>query len=164
MTMQQVVRAEVALRPARAADGPFLLALFADVRGPLFAAMQVPAAQRRVLLEQQCRAQAQDYRTRFPTSDHHVIEVRDRPVGRIWVDRRTTEIRLLDIALLGTARGAGVGAMLLRDLQEEARASGRRLGHAVENGNLAAFRFYERLGFVTDGPLGHSHTLMVWQP
>lgn len=67
-------------------------------------------------------------------------------VGRLYVDRWTREIRIMDIALLPEHRGAGIGTRLLRELQEEARAAGKALSIHVEKFN-PALRLYERLGF-----------------
>ena len=52
----------------------------------------------------------------------------------------------MDIALLPEHRGAGIGAQLLRELQEEARSAGKSLTIHVERFN-PALRLYERLGF-----------------
>lgn len=154
----------VALRPATAGDRTFLLRLFRSVRGDRFAMLDLPAPERDALVEQQFVAQGRDYRSRFPSSDHRIVEVAGQPVGRIWVDRREEEIRLLDIALLPAHRNLGIGTTLLAGLQAEGRSAGVPLGHAVDNDNDAGLRFYARLGFEVAGPLGHSHTLMRWRP
>jgi ribosomal protein S18 acetylase RimI-like enzyme len=52
----------------------------------------------------------------------------------------------MDIALLPEYRNAGIGARLIRDLQNEAAQTGRSLRLHVETFN-PALRLYERLGF-----------------
>ena len=69
------------------------------------------------------------------------------PIGRLYVDRRPTEIRIVDISLLPQFRGAGIGSGLLDDLMREAAASDRRLTIHVEINNRAG-TLYTRLGFV----------------
>ena len=152
------------LHPASAEDRPFLLALFRSVRGDRFALLDMADGDRDALVEQQFVAQGRDYRSRFPGSDHLIVRLGTQPVGRLWVDRRPEEIRLLDIAVLPTHRNLGIGTTLLRGLQAESRRTGVPLGHAVDNDNDAGLRFYARLGFEVAGPLGHSHVLMRWHP
>jgi ribosomal protein S18 acetylase RimI-like enzyme len=75
-----------------------------------------------------------------------VIEVDGRPAGRLYVDRRPQEIRLVEISLLPEHRGSGVGSRLIRSLLEEARESARMVTIHVEKVNRA-LRLYERMGF-----------------
>ncbi len=96
----------------------------------------------------QCAAQRADYERRFPEAAHSIVLVGDVPVGRIWVDRRADEIRLLDVALLPDRCGRGTGGALLGDLMEEAGRCGKPLRHSVLKENVRALRFYRRLGFV----------------
>ena len=53
---------------------------------------------------------------------------------------------MIDIALMPEHRGAGIGTKLLKELQEEAKAAGKKLSIHVERFNPAR-RLYERLGF-----------------
>ncbi|AXV07540.1 Acetyltransferase, GNAT family [Euzebya pacifica] len=153
----------VSLRAVDPADESFLRALFADVRGRMLGDLPLPPAQAAALVDSQFHAQASDYRRRFPTSDHHIVVADGVDVGRLWVDRRTEEIRLLDIAIVDTHRNRGIGTVLIRGLQDEAKATGRILGHAVDVTNDAGLRFYARLGFQVTGRLGDTHWLMGWR-
>ncbi|MCF6376703.1 GNAT family N-acetyltransferase [Nocardioides KLBMP 9356] len=98
-------------------------------------------------------AQDTEYRRHNPRGRFDVIEVDGRPVGRLIVDRRPGDIRVVDISLLPEARGAGIGGRLLSDLVEEARVSGCIVSIHVEVHNRAA-RLYSRLGFVVAADLG----------
>jgi ribosomal protein S18 acetylase RimI-like enzyme len=75
-----------------------------------------------------------------------VIAVDGEPVGRLYVHRGPSEIRIVDIALLPEHRGDGLGTLLLRDLLAEADAAGKSVTIHVERMN-PALRLYERLGF-----------------
>ena len=74
-------------------------------------------------------------------------------VGRLIVDRRPGDIRIVDISLVPEARGAGVGSRLIGDLLEEARATDRIVSIHVEVHNRAA-ELYARLGFAVAEDLG----------
>lgn len=67
-----------------------------------------------------------------PARSFDVVEVDGRPVGRLIVDRRPGDIRVVDISLVPHARGAGIGTRLLGDLVEEARSTGRIVSIHVE--------------------------------
>lgn len=120
-------------------------------------------AQRREFVELQYRAQRADYEQRFPASEHSIIVVDGKPGGRIWIDRRADEIRLLDLTVLPEYRNHGVGYELLERLIAEARRAGVALRHSVLATNLGALRFYARLGFEVIDDVG-MHVLMQLRP
>jgi ribosomal protein S18 acetylase RimI-like enzyme len=140
-------RGPVHLRPAIDADREFLLALYGSVRAEELAMVTWEEGQREAFVRMQFDAQDSEYRRINPNGTFDVIELQGRPVGRLYVDRRPTEIRIVDISLLPEFRGAGIGGGLLDELMREAAASGRRLTIHVEITNRAE-RLYSRLGFV----------------
>jgi ribosomal protein S18 acetylase RimI-like enzyme len=94
----------------------------------------------------QFEAQDTHYRQHYPEASFDVVEDDGEPVGRLYVSRWEEEIRIVDIALLPTARGRGLGSQLLAHLFEESRQSGKAVSIHVEKENPAR-RLYERLGF-----------------
>jgi ribosomal protein S18 acetylase RimI-like enzyme len=94
----------------------------------------------------QFAAQDADYRRNYPDAQYSIIEVQGVPAGRLYVDRCSKEIRIIDIALLPEHQRTGIGTKLLRALQDEARAAGKTLTIHVEKFN-PALRLYQRLGF-----------------
>jgi ribosomal protein S18 acetylase RimI-like enzyme len=94
----------------------------------------------------QFEAQDTTYRRNNPAGSFDVIEAGGRPAGRLIVDRRPTDIRIVDISLLPAFRGAGIGGRLLAELIAEAAGSGRTLSIHVEVHNRAA-ELYARMGF-----------------
>ena len=97
-------------------------------------------------LRMQFDAQHTWYREQYAGATFDVVLVEGEPVGRLYVHRGETEIRIVDIALLPLHRGGGIGSSLLHDLFAEADAAGKSVTIHVERLN-PALRLYERLGF-----------------
>lgn len=153
----------VELRAAAPEDDEFLLDVYASSRADEMALVPWSDDMKRAFLRSQLDAQRADYELNYPGADYHVILVDGRPAGRLWVERQREEVHLLDIALLPWAQRRGVGSVLVGELIEEARATGRRLRHTVFFTNDGARRFYERLGFVVTGEAGGAYLQMEWR-
>ena len=134
------------LRPATAADEALLRTLFATDRREELLAAGLGVHQVEQLLDMQYRAQRHQYLAAYPGADSAVIESDGEAVGRLLVDRRGQEVRLVDIALLPAARGRGIGSDVLETLTQQARETGESIRLQVARGNPAR-RLYERLGF-----------------
>jgi ribosomal protein S18 acetylase RimI-like enzyme len=153
----------VELRRVAPADDEFLLDVYASSRADEMALVPWSDDQKRAFLRSQLDAQRADYELNYPGADYHVIIVDGQRAGRLWVERTREEIHLLDIALLPWAQRRGVGTSLVRELIEEARASGKRLRHMVFVLNEGARRLYERLGFEVTGEVGGAYLQMEWK-
>ena len=152
----------LALRPATPADAEFLYRVYANTRYEELAPLQWPPEQIESFLRMQFRAQDTYYREHFAGAAFDVILCAGEPVGRLYVDRRPDEIRIVDIALLPECRGNGLGARLLTDLLAEAAGAGLPVRIHVEVHNSAR-HLYQRLGFVRTGTTG-VYDLMEWRP
>jgi len=148
------------LRPATEADRDFLVSVYASTRAEELSHVAWEDGAREAFLEHQFTAQDHHYRANYPGATFDVIEVNGEPAGRLYVHRGQDEIRIMDIALAPPFRGRGIGTGLLRELMDEAGASGRALSIHVEMNNPAR-RLYERLGFVQAGEHG-VYVLMRW--
>jgi GNAT superfamily N-acetyltransferase len=136
----------IELRPIGDGDREMLLELYGSTRAAELELVNWDDRGRRTFVEQQFAAQDLYYRSYHPAASFDVVIVDGEPVGRLSVDRREDEIRILDIALLPRMRGRGIGTRLLTGLIEAAEAEGRRLTAHVVVGNPAR-SLYERLGF-----------------
>ena len=137
----------VELRPVDpAADAAFLLAVYAATRAEELAVVPWTDAEKDAFLRMQFRAQDRWWREQRPDAVFDVILVDRQPAGRLYVDRRPEEIRIVDIALLPDHRAMGVGTLLIGRILDEGRTSGRPVTIHVERGNRAR-ALYERLGF-----------------
>jgi GNAT superfamily N-acetyltransferase len=137
----------VALRSVdRAADAELLLAVYASTREEELAVVAWTPAEKDAFLRMQFDAQDRFWREQRPDGIFDVILVDGEPAGRLYVDRRPEEIRIVDIALLPDHRAMGVGTLLIRRILDEGIASGRRVTIHIERGNRAR-ALYDRLGF-----------------
>jgi ribosomal protein S18 acetylase RimI-like enzyme len=152
----------VTLRPATGADRELLLAVYASTREEELSQVQWAPGQREAFVRMQFEAQDRSYRGQNPAGSFDVVEVDGRPAGRLYVDRRPDEIRIVDIALLPQFRGQGTGASLIGRLTQEASATGRCVSIHVEIHNRAAL-LYRRLGFVAVSERG-LYRRMEWRP
>jgi ribosomal protein S18 acetylase RimI-like enzyme len=140
-----------ALRPETDADIDFLVGLYASTRETELAAMlHWTATQRESFVAQQFGAQRHHYRTYIAGCIFWVIEHDGNPIGRLYLERRTTRWHIVDIALLPDRRGHGIGTALLEAVIDSAQVDGRSVGLFVDRDNVA-LRLYRRLGFVGIG-------------
>jgi ribosomal protein S18 acetylase RimI-like enzyme len=147
MTPLRTDRGSIHLRPATDDDREFLIGLYGSVRADELTMVSWGEGQQEAFVRMQFDAQDTEYHRTNPNGTFDIIEVQGQPVGRLYVDRRPTEIRIVDISLLPQARGAGIGSGLLAELMHEAAVSGRTLTIHVEIANRAE-SLYTRLGFV----------------
>ncbi|MSW68464.1 MAG: GNAT family N-acetyltransferase [Actinobacteria bacterium] len=141
------------MRPSTDADREFLVGLYGSTREEELAQVSWAPGQLEAFVRMQFTAQDTEYRRLNPHGSFDIVEVDGRPVGRLIVDRRPGDIRVVDISLVPHARGAGIGRRLLGDLVAEARATGRIVSIHVEAHNRAA-GLYARLGFAVAEDLG----------
>ena len=151
--MTRTQTAEVTLRPTTDTDRELLLAVYASTRVEELDQVEWAPGQREWFLQMQFDAQDREYRRANPDGRFDVIQVDGRPAGRLYVDRRPGDLRIVDIALLPEFRGRGFGSGLIAGLQRAATDEGRIVSIHVEAHNPAA-RLYERLGFVVAADLG----------
>lgn len=150
------------LRPESEADIPFLLRLYASTREEELAPVLWTAEAKAAFLTQQFQAQRRHYRSYLNPCTFDLIEQRGEPIGRLYLETRHTTIHLVDISLLPTCRGHGIGAALLEGLQTVAHTSGRGVSTFVEKFN-PALRLYRRLGFQEISDRG-VYLEMEWRP
>ncbi len=153
----------VELRLAQPGDEEFLADLYASTRSGEMELVDWPEEQKEAFLRSQFQAQKNDYEDRFPESIHQIVMVSRRPAGRVWIDWREDELRLLDIALLPEFRDRGIGAGLIANLQKQAKKRKKPMRHCVLEQNRAAFRFYQRLDFKQIDEFG-VYVMMEWNP
>jgi ribosomal protein S18 acetylase RimI-like enzyme len=140
-------------RPIVEGDLPFLAELYASTREEELAPLGWSEQQRQAFLSSQFELQHAAYMCEHSHATYELLLVDRVPAGRLYVDRRPSEIRVIDISLLPAFRGRGIGGRLLEELIAQAHSHGGRVVLHVERHNRARM-LYERLGFETIEDLG----------
>jgi GNAT superfamily N-acetyltransferase len=136
----------ITLRDAEPEDEAFLRQVYACTRAEELAILPWTSDQREGFLRFQFDAQDSHYRSQFPEASYQIILKDGAPVGRLYVLRTPSQIRILDITILPEHRAAGIGTSLIGDLLLEAEPKGQAVAIWVENFNRSQTLF-KRLGF-----------------
>jgi RimJ/RimL family protein N-acetyltransferase len=135
------------LRPVQETDEALLLELYSSTRAEEMTFVPWDAAQKQAFLQMQFSAQQKHYRAYFPHATHEMILAERQPIGRLYVDRREIDIRILDVTLIPKARGGGIGAQILLDLMKEAEQGNQSCSIYIESFNRS-LSLFQRLGFM----------------
>ena len=150
------------LRPITPEDQELLYRIYASTRTEELAAVPWTHEEKERFLRFQFDAQHKYYIEHFPRAAFDLVLLDGEPIGRLYIDRREDEIRLIDIALLPEHRGSGLGGEIMRSVLAEGESSGLLVRIHVEEKN-PAMRLYLRLGFEKIEKQGVYH-LMEWTP
>lgn len=161
--MECVEKLPIELRAIDEGDAAFLYAVYASTRAQELAPLGWNEAQRESFLRMQFEAQRRDYWANCDTTRFQIIVCGGEPAGRLYVERRGGELRIVDIALLPAFRNRGIGSVLIGRLFAEADAAVLTVCIHVEHNNPAQ-RLYVRLGFEVCGETGAIHRLMERRP
>ncbi len=154
--------AATTLRPVTPGDRDLLFRVYASTRAEEMALVDWAAEQKERFLRFQFEAQDKYYLEQFPRASFDLILRDGEPVGRLYVDRRDDEIRLIDIALLPEHRSRGIGGAIMERILAEAAAAAKPVRIHVERDNRA-LGLYRRLGFRDVEEQG-VYYLMEWSP
>jgi len=152
----------ISLRAATAADEALLLEVYKSSRGDDLRELGWDEKRISEFLDMQYDAQKRLHENEYQHAVDQVILLEGKPVGRLVVERREPEIRCVDLALLPAYRNRGLGAFLLRQLQDEAKREHQPLRLQVIRFSRAV-NLFERLGFARTSETG-THFQMEWRP
>ena len=152
MQLEQIITS-IQLRSIVETDLDFLHTLYASTRVEEMAMVPWRQNQKNEFLTQQFEAQHQFYQQQFNQAKFDLVLLKGTPIGRLYVDTREDEIRIIDIALIPEYRGKGIGTALMNQVLEQAKKQHKPVRIHVEQNN-PALHLYQRLGFKqinTDG-------------
>jgi len=152
----------ISLRPATTEDQGFLLEVFKSSRGDDLRELGWGEERIREFLDMQFEAQQRLYESDYQQADDQIVLCKGKLAGRLIVERRDHEIRCVDVALLPAHQNAGIGAFLIRSLQDEAKLANKPLRLGIIRFSRAVSLF-ERLGFLRTSETG-THFQMEWLP
>ena len=153
---------KLSFRPMTDKDKPFLAEVYTSTRWEELAPVPWTEQQKKEFLQFQFEAQHTHYMEHFPNASFDIILLKKSKIGRLYLDRRAEEIRIVDIALLPKYRNQGIGSRLLMDVLDEAREKALLVRIHVEQNN-PALALYQRLGFTKVNEEG-IYWLMEWHP
>jgi len=153
---------DITFRAIENSDLDFLLSLYASTRAQEMSIVPWPKEQKDAFLTSQFDAQHHYYTEQFPQASFLIVERKGVDAGRVYLDRREHELRLIDIALIPEFRGQGLGTALLMEIFSECRLSAIATRIHVEKNN-PAMRLYLRLGFKPIQDQG-VYDLLEWSP
>src|SRR5438132_3184851 len=99
----------ITLRDIAPKDETFLREVYACTRAQELSMVSWTDEQREAFLKFQFDAQDSHYRSQYPKASFKIILDEDKAVGRIYIAREPTEIRILDVTILPQFRSAGIG-------------------------------------------------------
>ncbi|KAI9135295.1 GNAT family N-acetyltransferase [Acaryochloris sp. CCMEE 5410] len=136
--------------------------IYASTRAEELQVLSWSQEEKEIFLQRQFQAQHQYYQAQFREAEYLMILEGNQPIGRLYVDRRPDEIRIIDIAILPAYRGQGIGSSLLQQILAEGQCSHKSVRIHVEQNNRA-LKLYQRLGFQKKSENG-VYFLMEWMP
>ncbi|RBP48761.1 GNAT family N-acetyltransferase [Arenicella xantha] len=151
---------DLTFRPATDKDRSFLRRLYGSTREVEMSMVPWTSEQISEFLDMQFEAQHKFYHDQFAEAEFSIIMQSSRRIGRLYLDVRKDEIRIIDIALVPQSRGRGFGVALLSHILDKARRLTLPVTIHVEKNN-PAMSLYKRLGFVLVEDQG-VYDLMRW--
>lgn len=155
------ITSNIKLRPSVPEDDPFLAAVYGSTRQQELAMVPWTDEQKDAFIRFQLTAQLTYYRAEFPNAEYLIILHDGEPVGRLYLDLRESEIRIMDITLLPEHRGKGISSAIIHRLKEKAFALGKKLSINLDKLSQSQ-PIFERFGFKPTEDVGF-HVLYVWQ-
>ncbi|OAN63945.1 hypothetical protein A7X12_19010 [Sphingomonas sp. TDK1] len=156
-------RVGIALRPASLDDLPELAAWYAQLRMPELLFHPWSQAEKQAFVDEQFRLQHHHFVRRCPRADFWILLRDEVPIGRLYLDRSTSEWRIVDILLATGWRAQGLGSRLIAWVQQSAAAAGARaVALTVAVDNRRAHALYARLGFSDTDAGDGLHQPMRW--
>ncbi|MBK6285535.1 MAG: GNAT family N-acetyltransferase [Draconibacterium sp.] len=137
---------EITYRPISASDLHFLKNLYRSTREEELDTTDWNELQKERFIEFQFNAQHSHYVNSFERADFLLIKLKKTDIGRLYLWKTDSQIRILDITLLEKYRRKEIGTKIITALIHEANKTGKKLNLHVGKNN-PALKLYERLGF-----------------
>lgn len=143
------------------AELPFLQELYISTRWEEVAVLiDWTATQKLSFLSEQFSFQHAYYMEQYPAAKFLLLKKGQQKIGRLYLEHRENEIRIIDIALLPAYRRQGIGSSVLKGVLAEAEEKEMLVRIHVERNN-PALNLYDQLGFRKIGDTG-VYYLMEW--
>lgn len=149
------------IRPLQDSDTEFLSKLYASTRLDIQQLIDWTPDQKEQFLRMQFDAQQTHYKSHFPGAECNiVVNGKRKPIGRLYVEQREEEVRVIDISLMPDCRRKGIGSKIIKDVMERARLVRLPVRLHVARFN-PALSWYFKMGFEQIGETDMTF-LMEW--
>ncbi|WP_224816754.1 GNAT family N-acetyltransferase [Hasllibacter sp. MH4015] len=105
---------------------------------------------RAVFIEEQRIPEGEEWDAHDATCIHYLAEDATGPVGTARLIAKGQRAKIGRVAVMPSHRGTGLGAQIMQAVMDDAKAHG--FARAELEAQVYAIAFYERLGFVAEGP------------
>ncbi len=136
----------ITFRKVEEKDRAFIEKLYRSTRENELNLTNWTELQKQSFIIMQSIAQQTDYRSKYPDATHEIILYKKQPAGRLYLAESNTHFLVIDISLLPTFQGKGIGTIILKELAEKAHKKNKILCLNVRRQN-PALNLYLRLGF-----------------
>ena len=151
----------IQFRELEESDMEFLQELYATTRAAELAMLPWSDEQKNEFVQMQFEAQHGFYQEQFADSEFWILERAGLKLGRLYLDRRENEFRIVDISLMPNFQGMGLGSQILKAVMADAQSQQLPVTIHVEKNN-PAMKLYKRLGFELIEDQG-VYDLMQWK-
>lgn len=127
-------------------DEPFLFEVYASTRKQEIDSWGWSSEQKELFLSLQWRAQQASYKQKFPNANHYVVLYENVYVGRCITEELLEYHHLIDLSILPSYQGKGIGTFIIKQLQKKAKNKDKPVILHVFHTNPAR-HLYERIGF-----------------
>lgn len=142
-------------------DDSFLFEVYASTRQKEVESWGWQSEQINIFLSMQWQAQQSSYSQQFPKANHYIVLYENEYVGRCIIEDLPEYLHLIDLSILPSYQGKGVGNFIIESLQQKASEKVKPLTLQVFREN-SAMLLYERLGFQVVEANG-LYVRMLWQ-
>lgn len=149
------------LEPVVKADEPFLFQVYISTRQQEIESWGWSSEQIESFLSMQWQAQKLYYSQKFPKSNHYIILYENEYAGRCVIVDLPEYLHLIDLSILPSYQGKGIGTFILELLQQKASKGGKPITLQVFHEN-SAMLLYGKLGFQVVEANG-IYVKMQWQ-
>ncbi|MBS1792006.1 MAG: GNAT family N-acetyltransferase [Acidobacteria bacterium] len=159
---ETTITPSIRLRSSVPEDEDFLVAVYGSTRQQELAMVPWTEEQKEAFVRFQLKAQLAHYQNEYPNAEYSIILFDDQPVGRLYIDRREDDLRIMDITLLPEHRGKGISSPIIRHLMDEASVLEKRLSINLDKLSQSQ-PIFEHFGFNPAEDSGF-HVLYAWHP
>lgn len=139
----------VSLCPMESYHDDFLLQLFKECRPDLAFIGNIDEEQKDAIIFQQFSIEQDQLSKMYPGAEFNIVMYNEEPIGRFYIDYGKLTDYIIEIGLLESYRGLGIGKRIMNMATENAFKKGKNVSLQVAWFNQVAYNFYEKLGFKT---------------